>query len=51
MADVVTVPSHLVVPEVRTYMTAKAATDLSAPDPSAPIAVVDRGTAALDTHG
>lgn len=46
MADVVTVPSHLAVPEVRTYMTAKAAADLSAPDPSAPIAVDERGRSA-----
>ncbi|GAA3680066.1 saccharopine dehydrogenase NADP-binding domain-containing protein [Nonomuraea antimicrobica] len=43
MADVVTVPSHLAVPEVRTYMTAKAAADLFAPDPSAPTAVDERG--------
>jgi hypothetical protein len=28
MADVVTVPSHLLVPEVRTYMTVEAAGDL-----------------------
>jgi len=32
MADVVTVPSHLAVPEVRTYMTAVAAAGLSTPD-------------------
>ena len=32
MADVVTVPSHLAVPEIRTYMTADAAADLSGPD-------------------
>nr|WP_307872550.1 saccharopine dehydrogenase NADP-binding domain-containing protein [Actinoplanes ovalisporus] len=43
MADVVTVPSHLDVPEVRTYMTAKAAADLSAPGASAPLAVDERG--------
>ncbi|MFB4283159.1 trans-acting enoyl reductase family protein [Nonomuraea sp. MTCD27] len=46
MADVVTVPSHLDVREVRTYMTAKAAADLGAPDPSAPAAVDDRGRSA-----
>jgi hypothetical protein len=36
MADVVTVPSHLAIPEVRTYMTTTAASDLAAatPDPS-----------------
>ncbi|KOX36539.1 MULTISPECIES: saccharopine dehydrogenase family protein [unclassified Streptomyces] len=38
MADVVTVPSHLAVPEVRTYMTAEAARDLAAPDTPAPTA-------------
>ncbi|MFJ7126109.1 saccharopine dehydrogenase NADP-binding domain-containing protein [Streptomyces sp. NPDC098101] len=43
MADVVTVPSHLAVPEVRTYMTAEAARDLAAPDTPAP--------AAADEHG
>ncbi len=46
MADVVTVPSHLAVPEVRTYMTAKAAADLSDPAPSAPTAVDERGRSA-----
>ncbi|MFD7659829.1 saccharopine dehydrogenase family protein [Actinosynnema sp. NPDC059797] len=43
MADVVTVPSHLDVPEVRTYMTVNAAEDLSSPDPSAPTATDERG--------
>ncbi|WP_344242086.1 saccharopine dehydrogenase family protein [Actinocorallia libanotica] len=46
MADVVTVPSHLAIPEVRTYMAAKAAADLSAPDASAPTAVDERGRSA-----
>lgn len=46
MADVITVPSHLDVPEVRTYMTSKAAADLSAPDASAPTAVDERGRSA-----
>jgi NAD(P)-dependent dehydrogenase (short-subunit alcohol dehydrogenase family) len=46
MADVVTVPSHLAVPEVCTYMTAKAVADLSDPDASAPIAVDERGRSA-----
>ena len=36
MADVVTVPSHLAVPEVRTYMTVEAATDLAREDTPAP---------------
>lgn len=36
MADVVTVPSHLAVPEVRTYMTVEAARDLAKQDTPAP---------------
>jgi hypothetical protein len=36
MADVVTVPSHVDVPDVRTCMTVEAATDLSNPDTPAP---------------
>ncbi|MET7707459.1 saccharopine dehydrogenase NADP-binding domain-containing protein [Micromonospora sp. NPDC005413] len=44
MADVVTVPSHLAIPEVRTYMTVDAATDLAAAD--APVAVDDLGRSA-----
>lgn len=36
MADIVTVPSHLAVPEVRTYMTVDAARDLAGPDTPAP---------------
>ncbi|GAB3846383.1 hypothetical protein GCM10029963_26040 [Micromonospora andamanensis] len=43
MADVVTVPSHLTVPLVRTYMAATAAADLSAADTSAPTVVDGRG--------
>ncbi|WP_328554852.1 saccharopine dehydrogenase family protein [Streptomyces sp. NBC_00358] len=46
MADVVTVPSHLAVPEVRTYMTVEAATELSAPDTPAPRAVDELGRSA-----
>ena len=45
MADVVTVPSHLAIPEVRTYMTAEAARDLAADTP-APAAVDERGRSA-----
>jgi hypothetical protein len=40
MADIVTVPSHLAVPEVRTYMTARAAQDIASPDTPAPVASV-----------
>ncbi|MDV9188454.1 saccharopine dehydrogenase NADP-binding domain-containing protein [Streptomyces sp. SR27] len=46
MADVVTVPSHLAIPEVRTYMAVDAAQDLSAPDAPAPDAVDGRGRSA-----
>ncbi|MFI1225033.1 MULTISPECIES: saccharopine dehydrogenase family protein [unclassified Streptomyces] len=43
MADVVTVPSHLSIPEVRTYMTAGAARDIASPETPAPAAVDERG--------
>ncbi|MFD3618814.1 saccharopine dehydrogenase family protein [Streptomyces sp. NPDC058676] len=43
MADVVTIPRHLSIPEVRTYMTSEAARDLSAPDTPTPAAVDERG--------
>jgi hypothetical protein len=36
MTDVVTIPSHLAVPEVRTYMTVEAARDLASADTPAP---------------
>ena len=39
MADVVTIPSHLTVPEVRTYMSVEAAGDLAREDTPAPEAV------------
>ncbi|MFI5728828.1 saccharopine dehydrogenase NADP-binding domain-containing protein [Kribbella sp. NPDC051587] len=43
MADVVTIPSHLDVPKVRTAMTLEAAGDLAQPDTPAPKAVDDEG--------
>ncbi|WP_203920526.1 saccharopine dehydrogenase family protein [Rugosimonospora africana] len=43
MADVVTIPSHLSIPEVRTQLTVEATRDLSAPDTPAPTAVDARG--------
>ncbi|GIJ22359.1 saccharopine dehydrogenase family protein [Micromonospora lutea] len=46
MADVVTVPSHLAVPEVRTYMAAKAASDLLSADPKTPTGVDEHGRSA-----
>jgi hypothetical protein len=38
MADVVTIPSHLAVPDVTTYMTAEAVRDIASPDTPAPTA-------------
>jgi hypothetical protein len=46
MTDVVTIPRHLSIPEVRTYMTAEAARDVSTADTSAPVAVDERGRSA-----
>ncbi|NDZ79563.1 NAD(P)H-binding protein [Streptomyces sp. SID10853] len=46
MAEAVTVPSHLSIPEVRTYMTVEAARDIAAPDTPAPAAVDERGRSA-----
>ncbi|MEV5321185.1 saccharopine dehydrogenase NADP-binding domain-containing protein [Streptomyces sp. NPDC052687] len=46
MADVVTVPSHLSIPDVRTYMTVEAARDVSAPDTPAPAEADERGRSA-----
>jgi hypothetical protein len=43
MADIVTIPSHLSIPEIHTYMTVEAAGDVSAPDTPAPAAVDERG--------
>ncbi|MDX6264530.1 MAG: hypothetical protein QOH84_6218 [Kribbellaceae bacterium] len=43
MADVVTIPSHLPIPEVRTYMSTEAAKDLSDEDTPAPLPVDDQG--------
>ncbi|MFA1549780.1 trans-acting enoyl reductase family protein [Actinomadura chokoriensis] len=46
MADVVTIPSHLPIPEVRTYMTVEAAGDIADPGTSAPAPVDERGRSA-----
>ncbi|MGW0533209.1 saccharopine dehydrogenase family protein [Streptomyces sp. NPDC003032] len=46
MADVVTVPSHLPIPEVRTYMTVEAAGGVAAPDTPTPSAVDEQGRSA-----
>jgi hypothetical protein len=46
MADVVTIPSHLAIPDVRTHMTTEAARDVVAPDSPSPAAVDERGRSA-----
>lgn len=46
MADAITIPSHLPIPEVRTYMTTEAAADIAAPETPEPAAVDDRGRSA-----
>ncbi|WP_327003892.1 saccharopine dehydrogenase [Dactylosporangium sp. NBC_01737] len=46
MADSATIPTHLDVPEIATYMTRNAVQDLRAPDPSAPVAVDAQGRSA-----
>ncbi|GAA4988183.1 saccharopine dehydrogenase family protein [Kitasatospora paranensis] len=46
MADVVTIPSHLAIPEVRTAMTVEAAGQVSAPDTPTPVAVDALGRSA-----
>ncbi|MFD7900842.1 saccharopine dehydrogenase family protein [Kitasatospora sp. NPDC059747] len=46
MADVITIPSHLRIPEVRTYMTVEAATQVVAPDTPAPAPVDPDGRSA-----
>ncbi|MFJ8657072.1 saccharopine dehydrogenase family protein [Streptomyces rochei] len=43
MADVVTVPSHLSIPDVTTYMTAEAVRDIASPDTPAPASADDHG--------
>ncbi|MFD0412427.1 saccharopine dehydrogenase family protein [Streptomyces sp. NPDC127108] len=46
MADAVTIPSHLPVPEVRSYMTVEAVRDLAAADTPAPAPVDESGRSA-----
>ncbi|MEU8434156.1 saccharopine dehydrogenase NADP-binding domain-containing protein [Streptomyces sp. NPDC029216] len=43
MADVVTVPHHLPIPDVTTYMTAEAVRDIAAPQTPAPTATDENG--------
>jgi hypothetical protein len=46
MTDVVTIPSHLAVPEVRTYMSAEAASDVAAAQTPAPVPADEHGRSA-----
>jgi hypothetical protein len=46
MADIVTVPSHLLIPEVHSYMTVEAAGDLAAADTAALTATDEHGRSA-----
>jgi hypothetical protein len=50
MADSATIPTHLDVPEIETYMSTSAIDDLSADDPSGPVAADGRGRAAQTFH-
>lgn len=50
MADSATIPTHLDVPEIETYMTANAVDDLRADDSSGPVAVDARGRSAQTFH-
>ncbi|GAA1535221.1 saccharopine dehydrogenase NADP-binding domain-containing protein [Streptomyces albidochromogenes] len=43
MADVVTVPSHLAIPDVTTYMTVEAVRDIASPDTPVPSAADESG--------
>jgi len=46
MADSATIPTHLDTPEISTYMSSNALDDLSASDPSGPVAVDEHGRSA-----
>ena len=46
MADSATIPTHLDVPEISTYMSSSALDDLAAPDARGPVAVDERGRSA-----
>lgn len=46
MADIVTLPSHLDIPEVRSYMSAEGAADISSPDTPPPAPADERGRSA-----
>jgi hypothetical protein len=46
MADSATIPTHLDIAEISTYMSSNALDDLTAPDPSGPVAVDESGRSA-----
>jgi hypothetical protein len=46
MADSATIPTHLDIPEISTYMSSNALDDLADPDPSGPVAVDESGRSA-----
>lgn len=46
MADAVTIPTHISVPEIHSYMTAEAVQDMANPDTSAPAAADESGRSA-----
>ena len=46
MADSATIPTHLDIPEISTYMSTNAVDDLHAPDPSGPVAADECGRSA-----
>lgn len=50
MADSATIPTHIEVPEIETYMTTEAVDDLYADDPSGPVAVDASGRSAQTFH-
>lgn len=50
MADSATIPTHIEVPEIETYMSAEAVDDLYADDPSGPVPVDASGRSAQTFH-
>ena len=50
MADSATIPTHVQVPEIETYMTVEAVEDLHADDPSGPVPVDASGRSAQTFH-
>jgi len=46
MADAVTIPTHVLVPEIHSYMTVEAAADMANPDTPAPVPADESGRSA-----